>query len=292
MRFLILGHSGQLGKEICMALESSEHKFELLDYRRCELDSSEKLSQQLKLLDFDVFVNAVAWTDVDAAESHVKETFRINAFWPRNLAKALLNIEKTFIHISTDYVFSGESNIPWQVDSEPSPINVYGESKAKAEEFIQQINPYQSYIFRTSWLYSPFRKNFVKTMIKSALKDDCNLKVVDDQIGQPTSAKDLAIQIIKSIEENIKPGIYHATNSGEASWNSFARKIFTLIGENPDRIESISSDDVKRIAKRPIYSVLSHDCWIDSDIKPMKNWQLALEEQINIIKSAVLMEGI
>ena len=291
MKFLILGKSGQLSSELQRSLRGSEHSIDVQDSRKIDFDDLEILFNKLEKLDFDVLVNTVAWTDVDAAEKNAEEAFRINANLPKNLALAVRSKRKTFVQISTDYVFSGESIIPWGINSITQPINTYGKTKALAEEYIQEIYSENSYIFRTSWLYSPFRKNFVKTMIAAALKNDQILNVVDDQWGQPTSAKDLAGQIIRSLEHKISPGIYHATNSGLTTWNIFAKKIFELIGENPDRIKALGSTSLIRDAVRPKYSVLSHECWSKTCIQPMRPWQNALEDQISEIKSFVISEG-
>ena len=291
MKFLIIGKSGQLSRELQRTLMGSEHLFVVLDSRKIDFDDLEALYNELYKLDFDVLVNTVAWTDVDAAEKNAKEAFQVNANWPKNLALTVRNQRKAFVQISTDYVFSGESTIPWEIDSNTQPINIYGKTKVLAEEYIQDIYSENSYIFRTSWLYSSFRKNFVKSMISAALRDNQRLNVVDDQLGQPTSAKDLASQIIKAIELKIKPGIYHATNSGMASWNSFAKLIFELIGENPDRIIPLSSASLVRDAVRPKYSVLSHQCWSNTGIQVMRHWQDALENQIDEIKKVVIAEG-
>lgn len=291
MKILILGKTGQLSREIQRTLKNSEHLINVQDSRKMNFDDLDKLSNELYKFDFDVLLNTIAWTDVDAAEKNVEEAFRINANWPRNLAFVAKNGRKTLVQISTDYVFSGKSIIPWEINSRTQPINNYGRSKAKAEEFIKDIYPENSYIFRTSWLYSPFRNNFVKTIISSSLRSNESLEVVDDQFGQPTSAKELVNQIIKSLEHKIKPGIYHATNSGVASWNSFAKKIYELIGDDPYRIKSLSSESLNRHAKRPKYSVLSHKCWSKTGIQAMRPWQNALEDQISEIVSAVISEG-
>lgn len=291
MKFLIIGKSGQLSRELQRTLKGSEHLIDVQDSRKIDFDDLDVLSNELDKSDFDVLVNTVAWTDVDAAEKNAEEAFRVNANWPKHLALAVKNQRKAFVQISTDYVFSGESTTPWEIDSKTQPINTYGKTKVLSEEYIQDIYSENTYIFRTSWLYSSFRKNFVKTMISAALRDDQRINVVDDQLGQPTSAKDLASQIVKALEQEIKPGIYHATNSGIASWNSFAKMIFELIGENPDRVIPLSSASLVRDAVRPKYSVLSHQCWSNTGIHAMRPWQDALENQIDEIKKVVIAEG-
>ena len=129
-------------------------------------------------------------------------------------------------------------------------------------------------------------------MVRLALKNKELVRVVNDQIGQPTSALDLAEQMVLSIEKHLKPGIYHATNSGQATWNDFAKEIFRFVGENTDRVLPMSSSELSRPAPRPSYSVLSHVCWENSGVKPMRDWREALAEQIVEIKSAVMAEGI
>jgi dTDP-4-dehydrorhamnose reductase len=159
------------------------------------------------------------------------------------------------------------------------------------EQFVQEAYGAGSYIFRTAWLYSAYGKNFAKTMVKLALKDDADVSVVTDQIGQPTFAGDLALQIVDSVVNEIPFGIYHGTNSGQASWFDFAQEIFRLMGADVLRVKPVGSDAFPRPAKRPAYSVLGHDKWVGSGIDEMRDWKTALAEAMPAIVSAVKAEG-
>jgi dTDP-4-dehydrorhamnose reductase len=195
------------------------------------------------------------------------------------------------IHVSTDYVFSGESKTPWKIDHEINPRSAYGRTKALGESRVLATYPENSSIVRTAWLYSPWGKNFAKTMTRLALNGDGEVRVVNDQMGQPTSALDLAKQLIELGLSSSPAGIYHGTNSGEATWFEFAQEIFRLAGAAVNRVVPVSSSEYPRPAKRPSYSVLSHEAWAKTSIKLMRDWRIALEEAMPAIISAVKAEG-
>jgi dTDP-4-dehydrorhamnose reductase len=150
--------------------------------------------------------------------------------------------------------------------------------------------PKNSFIVRTAWLYSPWGKNFAKTMSKLALKGDREVRVVNDQVGQPTSASDLAKQLVELGLSNSPAGIYHGTNSGQATWFEFAQEIFKLSGVDVGRVTPVSSSEYQRPAKRPSYSVLSHDAWASTSVEPLRDWRIALAEAMPDIISAVKAE--
>lgn len=287
---LILGHTGQLGEEFARSL-APLGKARVLNRDKWNFENLEETEKIIRLLKPDVILNAIAWTDVDKAEDYEEEANFVNAIIPKNLAIISKRLGIKLVQISTDYVFSGNNSEPWNIDDQVQPINAYGRSKALGEKYILDIYPANTYLFRTAWLYSSHRVNFVKTMLSLALKNEESISVVDDQFGQPTSARDLAAQIIHGLEEGISPGIYHATNSGTATWNEFAKEIFILANQEPTRVLPISSKDLIRRASRPKNSVLSHDCWAGTSLQPMRNWKVALAEQIEEIKSVVIAEN-
>ena len=280
MAWLITGASGQLGLAMCEKLASNSIPFIAVNSK--ELD----ITQEVSVKDFlrkhlpRVVVNCAAWTDVDGAEINKDQAYRVNAEGPRNLAAASRIHDAKLVHISTDYVFSGENNGPWSENNQTNPISTYGLTKRGGENFIQDIYADGSYIVRTAWLYSEFGKNFVKTMLKLALADDAEVKVVNDQIGQPTSAKDLSQQVIDMVLKKSPCGIYHGTNSGEATWYEFARKIFELLGQDVARVIPVTSNAFPRFAKRPEYSVLGHDNWFEIGLPEMRDWRMALTDEI------------
>ena len=287
MKWLITGGDGQLGR--AMGLELSRQKCEHISLSHLELDIAnlvqvrDRLERELP----DVVLNAAAWTDVDLAETQEGDARAINAEGPKFLAESCARINAKFVHISTDYVFSGDATLPWSEGALQSPVSAYGRTKAEGEKSVLGAYPRGTYVVRTSWLYSPWGKNFVKTMAKIALEDSKNIDVVIDQIGQPTSAIDLAKQIYETIIQDLPPGIYHGTNSGQSSWHELAQKVFVLLGQDSGRVKSINTSDHLRAAVRPSYSVLGHERWITEGLIPMKNWQIALEEALPAVVAAI-----
>jgi dTDP-4-dehydrorhamnose reductase len=238
-----------------------------------------------------IIINCAAWTDVDGAEGDEMLAYRVNSDGSENVALAAKQCGAKLIHISTDYVFSGESQNPWQVTDEINPQTTYGRTKADGERRVFTAYPENSSVVRTAWLYSPWGKNFAKKMTQLALNGDDEVRVVNDQTGQPTSAKDLAKQIVELVLSGAPVGIYHGTNSGQATWFEFAREIFKFAGVDVSRVIPVSATDFPRPAKRPAYSVLSHDAWAGTSVPEMRNWKMALEEAMPTIISAVKAEG-
>ena len=238
-----------------------------------------------------VIINCAAWTDVDGAETNELEASRVNVDGAANLALAAKNSGAKLIHVSTDYVFSGQSKNPWQVDDRINPQSAYGRTKADGEARVIREYSEKTSVVRTAWLYSPWGKNFAKTMTRLAINGDGKVRVVNDQMGQPTSAIDLAKQLVELGLSNSPAGIYHGTNSGEATWFQFAQEIFNLAGADVSRVIPVSSSEYLRPAKRPSYSVLSHDAWAKTSVEPMRDWRIALKEAMPAIIAAVKAEG-
>jgi len=278
--WLIAGGSGQLGKALSQVL--TERNIEYFCPSSSELDirSEELCEVLLSELKPEVVINAAAWTNVDLAESEEDGAYAVNAIGALNLAKASKSVGAVLAYISTDYVFSGDAAAPYEIDSPREPISAYGRTKAAGEKFVLTEYPEASYIFRTAWLYSRSSKNFVRTIIDLEQSSNEEIKVVNDQVGQPTYALDLANQITDSILGRIPKGIYHATNSGEASWFDFASEIFRILGKDAARLIPISSRELPRPAKRPKNSVLSHKCWNEKSIPPMGDWKISLRESL------------
>jgi dTDP-4-dehydrorhamnose reductase len=204
---------------------------------------------------------------------------------------AAKNCGAKLIHVSTDYVFSGEGKTPWQVHDRINPQSAYGRTKAEGESRALAADPEKTSIVRTAWLYSPWGKNFAKTMTRLAINGDSEVRVVSDQMGQPTSAIDLAKQLVELALSNSPAGVYHGTNSGQGTWFKFAQEIFKLVGADTNRVIPVSSSEYPRPAKRPSYSVLSHDAWTKTTIQPMRDWRIALAEAMPAIISALKEEG-
>jgi dTDP-4-dehydrorhamnose reductase len=287
MTWLIIGGTGQLGRALCLVLNERGINNICLGSKDLDITISIDVIARVHLITPSVIINAAAWTDVDGAELEPASAHAVNGQGAANLAIAAKLTGAVFAHISTDYVFSGNRDRPWQEGDLRAPISVYGESKAAGE--VAVLNEYgdRSYVFRTAWLYSPWGKNFVKTMTKKALTED-KVFVVDDQFGQPTFAIDLANQIVDAILSGLPFGIYHATNSGECSWFDLAREIFELSGASVSRLVPVSTSIHHQKARRPSYSVLGHELWVD--IPPMRDWRIALVRNFDQILVAVANE--
>jgi dTDP-4-dehydrorhamnose reductase len=290
MSWLITGGSGQLGIAVSQELDEHGIAFDASSSKDLDITKSSIVSEAIEKLSPTVIINCAAWTDVDGAESHEIDASRVNSDGPENLAFAATLSNSKLIHVSTDYVFSGESQTPWQIQDEINPQSAYGRTKALGESRVLASNPENSFVVRTAWLYSPWGKNFAKTMTKLAIKGDGEVRVVNDQLGQPTSAMDLAKQLVELGLSTSPAGIYHGTNSGQATWFEFAQEIFKLAGADVGRVIPVSSSEYPRSAKRPSYSVLSHDAWVNTAVKPMRDWRIALAEAMPSIISAVRAE--
>ena len=226
----------------------------------------------------DYCINCAAYTAVDKAETESEKAFEINAIGAKNLAQVCNDHDAILIHVSTDFVFDGEKNEPYTETDVANPISVYGASKLQGEVEIQQALK-EYFIIRTSWLYSEYGNNFMKTMLRLAETRD-GISVVSDQIGTPTYAGDLAeiiIQIINTKTE--KYGIYHYSNEGVASWFEFAKEIFKLT-KNKTKVNPIPSIEYLTSAKRPKYSVLDKKKIIDVFKIDIPFWRESLKKVI------------
>lgn len=252
---LVTGANGQLGKEM-KQLESAYpgFRFVFLSREDMPVHHFELVRNVFKGFQPQFLVNCAAYTAVDKAESEKELAFQINGEAVGVMAAICREYGTKFIHISTDYVFDGNGAIPYPTDAPTNPQSIYGASKLKGEEEAFRFNP-ESIIIRTSWVYSEFGKNFVKTMLKLMSERDV-LNVVNDQIGSPTYAADLAAAIMQVIAgEKWMPGIYHYSNNGVISWYDFAVAIRDLRGFEC-QIKPIPSSEYPTPAKRPFYSVL------------------------------------
>lgn len=291
MTWLITGGSGQLGIAVSQELGERGLLFSAWSSGDLNIIQGPIVRGFVSDLSPKVIVNCAAWTDVDGAETNELEASRVNGDGAENLALAAKNCGAKLIHVSTDYVFSGEGKSPWQISDAVNPQSAYGRTKADGESRALAAYPEKTSIVRTAWLYSPWGNNFAKTMTRLAINGDGEVRVVSDQTGQPTSSTDLAKQLVELGLSNSPAGIYHGTNAGEGTWFEFAQEIFKLTGENTNRVVPVSSSEYPRQAKRPSYSVLSHDAWEKTNVQRMRDWRIALEEAIPAIISAVKAEG-
>ena len=256
IKVLVTGGKGQLGQ----CLQSISNDFKTLDFvflgsNDLDISNNIEVEAYFKNNTFDYCINCAAYTAVDKAEEEPEKAKQINEIGAKNLAHACFKNSVTLIHISTDFVFDGEVKLPYTEEDTTNPISVYGKTKRDGELAIISNLP-QHFIIRTSWLYSEFGNNFVKTMLRLS-KEREELSVVDDQMGSPTYAKDLAEVILKIISSQSNNfGIYHYSNQGEITWYDLAKEIFKQ--SNADiNLYKTDSNTFKTLATRPKYSVLN-----------------------------------
>lgn len=254
-KILVTGANGQLGKELQrIAPDHPEYEFIFLSREDLPIHHFEMVRHYFNVYQPAYLVNCAAYTAVDRAESEKDLAFQVNGEAVGVLAAVCKQHGTKLVHISTDYVFDGEAKSPYKEDAPTNPQSVYGASKLEGERQARQLNP-ETLIIRTSWVYSEFGKNFVKTMLRLMTEKE-EIGVVNDQLGSPTYAADLAAAILQIIRSgNWQPGIYHFCNDGNISWYEFALAIKEIAGKNC-RINPITTPQYPTAAKRPAWSVL------------------------------------
>ncbi len=273
MKYLITGGSGMLGTDLAEALTGRE--VTSLDRRALDITDLEAVKEAVA--DHGVIINCAAYTKVDAAEAEEDAAYAVNATGAGNLAIAADRAGALLVQLSTDYVFDGSANSPYQEDTPVSPMSAYGRTKAAGERLALELNPGRTHIIRTAWLYGEHGPNFATTMLRLAADHD-EVRVVTDQLGQPTWTAELAQKIVALIDAGTPAGTFHLTNSGQASWYDFARAVFALSGLDPDRVKPTTSSEFVRPAPRPAYSVLGHHAWQRAHLPPMRPWRQALAD--------------
>ena len=282
-KILVIGSNGQLGNCFKKLSSDFDSEFEFNFASSEDLDITNRNAVDDFFDDFkpDFCINAAAYTAVDLAEKEAEKAFAVNADGVANIAEACKNINSTLIHISTDYVFDGDSNISYSEDNFTNPQGVYGASKLKGEELALDINP-KTIVIRTSWLYSEFNKNFVKTMLNLfSVKDE--LGIVSDQFGQPTNANDLAEAVMKIIASDPKTfGVFHFSNYPETNWFEFASKIAEF-SDSKIKLKAITTDEFPTPAKRPKRSTMALDKIEEVyNVEPI-HWEHSLQDCIEIL---------
>ena len=261
MKTLVLGSNGQLGQALADTASDSE-EFVGLDLPELDITSAGALLNLCREVRPAVIINAAAYTAVDQAESEIELATAVNVEGPRNAAAAARKVGARLIHISTDFVFDGRGSTPYKADAKTHPLSVYGRTKRDGERAVLDANPDKAAVMRTGWLYSKTGNNFVKTMLRLMRERD-ELSVVADQVGTPTWAESLATAVWALADIPELSGLFHWTDSGEASWHEFATAIqdeAMSLGllQKAIPIRAITTDDYPTAAKRPRYSVL--DC--------------------------------
>lgn len=287
--WLIVGANGQLGRCLQDVLLQQSIDFVAATHQDLDIADAHAVSHFFTSHSFNTIINCAAWTAVDDAEDHEVEALRINFEGPKNLATSAANTNARLIHISTDYVFSGDGNTPYTTKTPTVPLNAYGRTKLMGDEAVLRIGKGHFPVIRTAWLYSRYGKNFAKTMAARAIQG-LPVRVVDDQIGQPTMAADLARFIVSVTNADTSPPIIHGTNSGQATWFNFAQAIYEILGADASLVSPVTSAEFPTKAKRPSYSVLDHTELIGSSITEMREWLPALRDEIPHIMQHVTSE--
>ena len=282
-KILVIGGNGQLGNCFKKLSSDFDSQFEFNFAGSEDLDITDKSAIDYFFDDYqpDFCINAAAYTAVDLAEKEFEKAFAVNAEAVANIAEACKDSKTILIHISTDYVFDGETNISYAEDNFTNPQGVYGASKLKGEELALENNP-KTIIIRTSWLYSEFNKNFVKTMLHLfSVKEE--LGIVADQFGQPTNANDLAEAVMKIIESDPKTfGVFHFSNYPETTWFEFAKKIAEFSDSNI-KLNAITTEEFPTPAKRPKRSTMALDKIEEVYGVESIHWENSLEDCIEIL---------
>ncbi|MGZ0130765.1 dTDP-4-dehydrorhamnose reductase [Priestia megaterium] len=271
-KVLITGANGQLGKELVELFTAKG--FEVYGFGRDKMDITNQAQVQevLSTLKPNIVIHSAAHTQVDLAESEPEQAFSINAYGTRNVAVAAEAVGAKLVYVSTDYVFDGTNDEPYNEFSPTSPLGVYGKSKLAGEQFVRDLHS-KFFIVRTSWVYGKHGANFVKTMLKLG-KERKELSVVADQRGCPTYTLDLANAILELVDTQ-KYGVYHVSNSGSCSWYEFAKEIFE-ISEMKVQVNPCTTADFPRPAARPANSVFEHMSIKLNSFSPIRPWKEAL----------------
>lgn len=259
MVILVTGAQGQVGQALqAVAALYSNFEFVFCNSQELDITNSEVCRTKISAWTPDVIFNLAAYTAVDLAEDEAEKAFEVNAAGVENLAKICRDLNITLVHLSTDFIFDGSKTSPYLETDLPNPINVYGASKLAGEQHIQRFLK-NYYIVRTSWVYSDFGSNFKKTMLRLATERE-TISVVNDQIGCPTNAVDLAHALLKLVVKNPSYGVYNYCGSTSCSWYDFAMRIFEDAGVSIT-VLPIATAAYPTKAKRPAYSVLDNKKW-------------------------------
>lgn len=277
-KILVTGCNGQLGRAINKEYYNDNVEMINTDVADLDITDIDKVMQYINEKKPDIIINCAAHTNVDLCESQWELAYKINAIGPRNLSIAASNIGSKLIHISTDYVFDGLSNSPYREYDMANPTGAYGRTKLEGEKMVQQFAD-KFFILRTAWLYGE-GKNFVNSMINLGKKNK-EVGVVADQIGTPTSAKELA-KVIHMLEQTENYGIFHGTCEGYCSWADFAEEIFKYAGMKV-KVNRLRTDEYPTPAKRPAYSVLDNFMLSLTTDFVFSDWKDALREYFNEI---------
>lgn len=279
MRFLVTGVKGQLGHDVMEELALRGHEGVGVDIEEMDVTDEKTVQRVMKEAKADGVIHCAAYTAVDAAEDNEELCTKINADGTEYIAKVCRELDLPLMYISTDYVFDGEGERPWEPEDPCHPLNVYGQSKYLGEQAVQKyLEKY--YIVRIAWVFGVSGNNFIKAMLNKA-KTTNRVTVVSDQVGSPTYTRDLAVLLVDMMETD-RYGIYHATNEGICTWYEFAKEIFAQAGIDME-VVPISADEYPAKAKRPHNSRMEKGKLDAAGFRRLPAWQDALKRYLKLI---------
>jgi len=277
-RILIIGARGMLGKDLTVLLRSSsDAEIFSWDIEEIDIRVEKETIAKIEALHPEVVFHLAAFTQVDACESEVEKAFAVNAEGTKHVALGAVRCGAKVVFLSTDYVFGGEKKVPYREDDPPRPLNVYGQSKWQGEQYLQHLTE-DALIVRTQWLYGKFGSNFVTAILRQA-KEREELRIVADQTGSPTYTVDLAKALSELTWQDFR-GVFHVANSGSCTWYDFGRTILQLAGRSEVRVVPVSSEEIRRPARRPSFSVLSCQKLKERAGLTLRSWQEALGDYL------------
>jgi len=290
VKILVTGKNGQLGKSIHKRVANNEYtdEFVFVGREKLDLSNTDSIASYFNRNNFDIIINCAAHTAVDKAEEEVVLANQINHLAVAKLAQIAKMQQAKLIHISTDYVFDGEGDKPYTETDETNPINIYGKTKLAGEQALKEIMPTDAIIIRTSWVYSEYGNNFVKTMLRLGKQRD-ELSVVGDQIGSPTYAIDLANAILDTIQNKVfkevgqETQVYHYSNEGKISWYEFAKEIFEL-ADIQCNVNPITTEQYPTLAQKPKNTLMNKDKIAETFSVNIPDWKESLKICIKILK--------
>lgn len=284
-KVLVTGVNGQLGRELLRSPYAKNYQIEALSKGELNITDRDLVFSHIAELRPNVIINTAAYTAVDQAESEKDKAFAVNAYGAGNIAEAAAVVSARLVHVSTDYVFDGRKNRPYEAIDLPAPLNVYGHSKWEGEKQVLEAAPELAMIIRTSWMYSVFGTNFVKTILRLIAERE-EIAVVSDQVGTPTWAKGLADVIWRSVSGKKFSGIYHWRDEGVASWYDFAVAVMEeahSVGlvDRKVKIRPVTTEEYPVAAVRPCYNVLRKDRSIGGGALVDLHWRASLRKMLD-----------
>lgn len=291
MKVLVFGRGGQLALAMRDQGTGAGHAVVCLGRESLSIADGTAVADAVRAHAPDLIVNAAAYTAVDKAESDAAEAYAVNCDGTRHIAAAARDADIPFIHVSTDYVFAGNGDRPWREDDATGPLGVYGASKLAGEQAMADLGPARSAVLRTSWVFSPYGANFVRTMLRLGA-DRPELRVVADQLGRPTAAHDIADAILLMapfVADGSARGVYHFGGAEPTSWHAFAEAVFVSAarhGRPVPTVHPIATADYPTPARRPANSVLACDRYLALPGAVLPDWRIGLDKAVDALLTA------